>query len=196
MPPHPHHHADGGGAGRDANDDKRIELNEWMAGFTTVADHGFVGLKNVTTTDEARAVFESIDDNGGGIVLLDEWSYWIKQEEIKAGTAIGALLQMDEAGGVGKEADKLKATKKALPGRISAAEYAKKKAKKEAKSKQKSSAGPAAEEKAAELDMPSVSKRQQPKTYAGGFLTSPTVTRHITHGSHVFLAPPVALCRH
>ena len=50
----------------------------------------------------------------GGIVLLDEWSYWIKSEEIKAGTRVGHLLNLDEEGGVGKQADKLKAKK--VPG--------------------------------------------------------------------------------
>ena len=78
-------------------------------------------------------------------MLLDEWSYWIKQEEIKAGTPVGALLNADESGGVGKQADKLKATKKKLPGRVSAAEMMLKKKAKEAKKKLKMEAEAAAE---------------------------------------------------
>ena len=57
-------HSDGGGAGRDANDDKRIELNEWMKGYKTVQDHGLVGLAKVATKKQAEKVFNTIDDNG------------------------------------------------------------------------------------------------------------------------------------
>ena len=82
----------------------------------------------------------------GGIVLLDEWSYWIKSEEIKAETAVGYLLQLDEEGGVGKQADKLKAKKVGNPtGRVSAADVAAKKAKKAAAKAAKDEADAAAE---------------------------------------------------
>ena len=122
---------DGGGAGRDANDDLRLDMEEWLKGYTKVAQHGFVGLMGIDSRQEAEGVFNQIDDNGGGIVLMDEWCYYLKQEEIKAGTAVGALLNADETGGVGKQ-EKLMATKKALPGRVSAAEV---QAKKERKAK-------------------------------------------------------------
>jgi hypothetical protein len=52
---------------------------------------------------DAKAVFQAMDDNGGGIVLLDEWCEFLKQAEIKAGTDLGKILAEDEAGGVGKD---------------------------------------------------------------------------------------------
>ena len=113
--------SDGGGAGRDANDDKRVELTEWLNGYRGVAEHGFVGLTGIANTGQARSAFAKMDDNGGGIVLLDEWCFYLKGAEIEAGTEIGRLLNMDEEGGVGKK-EKLSATRKPLPGRVSAAE--------------------------------------------------------------------------
>jgi hypothetical protein len=93
---------DGGGSGRDAGDDLRIEMKEWLNGYTFVANHGFIALQNIGPKKEARAVFnEKIDDNGGGIVLLDEWCEFIKKAEIDARTQIGVLLNLDEEGGVG-----------------------------------------------------------------------------------------------
>jgi hypothetical protein len=94
---------DGGGSGRSASDDKRIELAEWLAGYKGVTDHGFVGLEGISTKEEAKEVFGKIDDNGGGIVLLDEWSFFLKNCEIAADTALGKLLAADEARGVGKK---------------------------------------------------------------------------------------------
>ena len=44
-----------------------------------------------------------MDDNGGGIVLLDEWSFFLKNCEVAAGTPMGKLLNMDEEGGVGQK---------------------------------------------------------------------------------------------
>ena len=101
---------DGGGAGRDAHDDKRLELHEWLEGFKSVSKHGFVALKSIADKKEAEKLFKEIDDNGGGIVLLDEWCFWLKQGEVRAGTEVGQLLGADEAGGVGK-AEKLVAGK-------------------------------------------------------------------------------------
>ena len=97
---------DGGGAGRDKNDDRRIDLKEFEAGFKGLDDYGFVALSGVTSKKEAKALFDAIDDNGGGIVLMDEWCKYIKAAEIKAGSALGTILAADEAGGVGK-AEKL-----------------------------------------------------------------------------------------
>jgi len=87
---------DGGGSGRDANDNNRIELDEWLAGWQGVRSHGFVVLAAVTTKEQAKEVFGIIDDNGGGVVLLDEWCSFIKKGEISAGTAVGSLLCMEE----------------------------------------------------------------------------------------------------
>jgi hypothetical protein len=95
---------DGGGAGRDAGDDKRIELEEFKNGFKGVTGYGFVAFDSLwdAKKKEARELFEQIDDNGGGIVLLDEWCEFIKASEVKAGSAVGLLLAADEAGGTGQ----------------------------------------------------------------------------------------------
>jgi hypothetical protein len=105
---------DGGGAGRDINDDNRMELNEWLAGYSNVIDHGFVALQGISTKAEALAVFKMMDDNGGGMVLLDEWSFFLKNCEIAADTPIGKLLAADEAGGVGKK-ESLQANSMPMP---------------------------------------------------------------------------------
>ena len=44
----------------------------------------------------AKVVFGQIDDNGGGVIMLDEWCDYIKNWEITAGTAMGRLLAADE----------------------------------------------------------------------------------------------------
>jgi hypothetical protein len=78
-------------------------MNEWLKGYGGVVAHGFVALQGIASDDEARDVFKKIDDNGGGILLLDEWCFFLKNCEIAADTAIGKLLALDEAGGVGKK---------------------------------------------------------------------------------------------
>ena len=88
---------DGGGAGRDANDDRKMDLKEWLAGYPKCKGYGFVGLDSIKDDKEATAIFKKkMDDNGGGIVLLDEFSEYLKDEEVKAGTAMGELLSADE----------------------------------------------------------------------------------------------------
>ena len=110
-------------------------MNEWLRGYKGVAEHGFVGLMGIRSKEEAEEVFNRIDDNGGGIVLLDEWCFYLKREEVDAETPIGALLNADESGGVGKQ-EKLKATNKPLPGRVSAAEVQAKKERREKKERE------------------------------------------------------------
>lgn len=95
---------DGGGPGRGAGDDKRITLDEFVRGYREVSQQGLVGLAGIRSKEHAKEVFSKIDDNGGGVVLLDEWCFYLKGAESSAGTEVGKLLQMDEAGGVGKQA--------------------------------------------------------------------------------------------
>ena len=83
---------DGGGAGRDAGDDKRIELNEFLKGFGGIGGHGFLAFKDIENKKQATQIFERMDDNGGGIILLDEWCNFIKDAEVKANTEVGKLL--------------------------------------------------------------------------------------------------------
>jgi hypothetical protein len=89
---------DGGGSGRDKNDDMRIDVFEWLAGFKNVIDHGFVGLQFVTSKAEALEVFKMIDGNGGGLILLDEWCSFLKNCEVAADSPIGRLLVAEQIG--------------------------------------------------------------------------------------------------
>ena len=95
---------DGGGVGRGAGDDKRIEMNEWLSAYKKLEDYGFKALENMSSNskEQAKEIFNTkIDDNGGGIVLLDEWCEFIKGAEVEANTEVGKLLNADESGGVG-----------------------------------------------------------------------------------------------
>jgi hypothetical protein len=94
---------DGGGAGRDKNDDNRVDVQEWLAGYKNVIDHGFIGLQSISSKAEAFETFKKIDDNGGGLILLDEWSFFLKNCEIAGNTPVGRLLAADQSGGVGKK---------------------------------------------------------------------------------------------
>ena len=61
-----------------------------------VREHGFKALGALNNDADAAAAFKAMDDNGGGVVLMDEWCEWLKAAEIKAGTLLGATLAADE----------------------------------------------------------------------------------------------------
>ena len=44
----------------------------------------------------AKKIFKKIDDNGGGIVLMDEWCEYIKSQEQKSKTLMGEQLGSEE----------------------------------------------------------------------------------------------------
>jgi Ca2+-binding EF-hand superfamily protein len=87
---------DGGGEGRDANDDLRIEMDEWLAGYKGTTKHGFLGLAGIDSDEKAKEVFQKIDSDGAGMILLGEWCDYLKQVEVDAGTMVGACLAEDE----------------------------------------------------------------------------------------------------
>ena len=93
-----------GGSGLVSNKDKRVELDEWLAGYAGVNGYGFAALKSIENKKQAREAFAKMDDNGGGMILLDEWCWFIKEAEGAAKTPVGVLLVGDESGGVGKPA--------------------------------------------------------------------------------------------
>jgi hypothetical protein len=93
---------DGGGAGRDAGDDRRVDLDEWMHGYKGVASHGLVALAHLANDKLAEAAFRAMDGNGGGVVLLGEFCDYVKAAEVAAHTCVGRDLAEDEHGGVGK----------------------------------------------------------------------------------------------
>lgn len=83
-----------GGEGKNADDDSRIELPEFLKMYESIKGLGFVALEGVNSEDEARDVFHKIDTNEGGMILFSEWSSFLKEKEIKADTSIGKLLNM------------------------------------------------------------------------------------------------------
>ncbi len=76
-----------------------MDLGEWLRGYRNVADHGFVALRGIVTLDDAYEVFTMIDDNGGGMILLDEWCAFLKNCEVAAQTPVGRLLSEKKGGG-------------------------------------------------------------------------------------------------
>lgn len=86
---------DGFGEGKEG-DDRRIDLAEWIAGYESVSDLGFAAFEKVVDDETALSVWGTMDSNGGGFVLLDEWCKYIKAAEIERGTQIGALLAVEE----------------------------------------------------------------------------------------------------
>ena len=91
-----------------------MDQAEFEAGYGGVAGYGFVALRSLESVGDARTLFAAMDGNGGGIVLLDEWCAYLKAAEVDAGTVLGALLAMDEAGGVGKQQALPQVTSKSL----------------------------------------------------------------------------------
>ena len=81
---------DGGGAGVDENDDRRISTEEWAEHGAALADYGFVGLR-AAAAGEGDA-FDGMDADGRGMVLFGEWSDFLFEEEVRAKTPIGAAL--------------------------------------------------------------------------------------------------------
>jgi len=73
-----------------------MDLGEWLQGYRGVADYGFVAFSGITDDASAEAVFNKIDENGGGFVLLIEFCDYIKAAEIAAQTPMGATLDEDE----------------------------------------------------------------------------------------------------
>eukprot|EP00978_Attheya_sp_CCMP212_P030753 scaffold114210_cov55-Attheya_sp.AAC.6 len=82
---------DGGSAGIDENDDMRIELDEWLASYTKVTDYNLVGLKDMSKPED---VFNAMDEDGGGMVLLGEWCNYLTAKEVEANTLLGQLLNI------------------------------------------------------------------------------------------------------
>eukprot|EP00941_MAST-03F_sp_MAST-3F-sp1_P005264 g5264.t1 len=68
---------DGGGGTVDdkAGDDRKMSPDEWKAGYKKLKDIGFAGLREVAEGDEANAeaVFNEMDENKKGAVLLNEF---------------------------------------------------------------------------------------------------------------------------
>ena len=83
---------DGGAIGRDENDDRRIDYPEWMKGFGKLTGSGFLGLRNMTDQDIAKAVFQTIDGDDRGMILFSEFCEYITSVEVENKTKMGKLF--------------------------------------------------------------------------------------------------------
>lgn len=81
------------GGNTDAEDDRRISIDEWKGSFDKVKAYGFVGLAEVTDPEVA---FKEMDADGKGMVLLAEWCRWIEKKEQAAGTVWGKMLSVGD----------------------------------------------------------------------------------------------------
>lgn len=53
-----------------------------QAGYKGLGNYGFLALQGLATKKDAKALFAKIDDNGGGVILLEEWCEYIKFVEV------------------------------------------------------------------------------------------------------------------
>ena len=49
--------------------------------------------RRLSDDKKAKRVFQEIDDNSGGVILLDEWSSWLKAQEVAEKTPLGDTLR-------------------------------------------------------------------------------------------------------
>ena len=93
---------DGGGAGVNADDDRKMTLAEWKAGRNKVKNFGFVALKNPKNMYAADQFAEMNSGYTGmktkakdDVVMLSEFCQWVKEGE--RGTKLGELLFAGES---------------------------------------------------------------------------------------------------
>jgi Ca2+-binding EF-hand superfamily protein len=96
----------GGGTVEDkSGDDRRMTLDEWVKGYKSVADHGFIGLKKAAGMDAQAAadIFKKMNSGrdadgkeygNDNVVMLAEFCAWVEDEEVAAGTAWGKVLDL------------------------------------------------------------------------------------------------------
>merc|ERR1712216_518820 len=75
--------------------DRRIEWSEFQENWKRVQDHGFFFLKTLTE-DRVEEVFNAMDVDKQGLVLLEEWCEYIKWSEQEAGTPLGRILSVGD----------------------------------------------------------------------------------------------------
>jgi len=86
---------DGGGPGVSEDDDRRVEMKEWIASYDTFSASTFVGLTGIKNDADATTVFGEMDGDGKGMVLLSEFCEYLRAKEIESKTPLGKLLYQD-----------------------------------------------------------------------------------------------------
>jgi len=80
-------------------DDRRIDADEWERGFASLEQYPFKAVAAILDgADEATvtSVFQAMDYDKKGMVLLNEFCRFVEEQETEAGTAIGTLLTVGE----------------------------------------------------------------------------------------------------
>jgi len=80
-------------------DDRRIGSDEWERGFSALEHYPFKAVAAILDdADQAtiEGVFQAMDFDKKGMVLLNEFCRFIEEQETEAGTAIGTLLTVGE----------------------------------------------------------------------------------------------------
>jgi len=84
---------DGGGAGVSEDDDRRVELAEWVKAYSEFPESSFVGLRGIENDEDATTAFNEMDEDGKGMVLLSEFCDFIRTKEVDNKTPLSELLQ-------------------------------------------------------------------------------------------------------
>jgi len=83
---------DGGGEGVTEDDDRRVEIVEWIKAYGSFSASTFVGLVGIENDSDASALFKEMDSDGKGMVLLSEFCEYIRSKEMEGKTCLGKLL--------------------------------------------------------------------------------------------------------
>lgn len=85
------------------NDDQRsqqpkIHSTAFLQGYTSLKDFGFVSLQTLQSKEEAKRIFQCMDVTNRGFITFQDWSTYLKKEEMKRGTPIGKFLAASGSG--------------------------------------------------------------------------------------------------
>jgi len=83
---------DGGTDGVNEDDDRRIEMTEWIKAYRKLSTSSFIGLRGIKTDEDASTVFKEMDLDSKGMVLLSEFCDYIRKKEMENKTTLGKLL--------------------------------------------------------------------------------------------------------
>lgn len=83
---------DGGGDGVTEDDDRRVEMTEWIKTYSKFSSSAFTGLRGIKTDEDASTIFKEMDADGKGMVLFSEFCEYIRTKEMENKTPLGKLL--------------------------------------------------------------------------------------------------------
>jgi len=87
---------DGGGKGIDHTDDRRVSKDEWIKNSGNLLGHPLLSL-SLSADGDPGMIFDAMDADGKGKVLLGEFSTYVEDYEFALETRWGKLLNAGEA---------------------------------------------------------------------------------------------------